>query len=281
MDFPYLTDLADYINARWAIRLRRQQVAEGPWTLDPLLAQYRFCNVHREDDRATQWIKKHWRDPYEWHPHLWHRLLLARMINWPPSLQYLGFQATWDADEHFRALDVYRMNGNKLFTGAYIISTNGKKMDKLEYVISVLDKAQRDWYNTTPVMTTLADTHEALMGIEGVGSFLAAQVVADLKHTKQLSPAIAGDWWDWAAPGPGSQRGLSRVTGLPLEMKWHQDRFVDTLMNLRTELEPYIEWVPDLCLQDLQNNLCEFDKYQRLKAGGKVRATYKPHTYPV
>ena len=47
----------------------------------------------------------------------------------------------------------------------------------------------------------------------GLGPFLAAQIVADLKHVAPLDAAT--DWWTLARPGPGSERGLNRVRGRP------------------------------------------------------------------
>ena len=47
------------------IRLRREQGLSRPWTSDPFLQHYRFCNIRREDDRTTRWIAEHWRTPHQ------------------------------------------------------------------------------------------------------------------------------------------------------------------------------------------------------------------------
>ena len=54
----------------------RSAGAEPPWTNDNVLANVRFCNVRREDDAVTRWIRSHWNsaaDP------CW-RFMLARLI---------------------------------------------------------------------------------------------------------------------------------------------------------------------------------------------------------
>jgi hypothetical protein len=113
------------------------------------------------------------------------------------------------------------------------------------------------------------------MTVNGIGSFMAAQIVADLKNTPYLE--TAEDWWDWAAPGPGSLRGLSRVRGLGTGSRWQTSAFIPELIQLREELTPMIGTAiaESLCLQDLQNCLCEYDKYCRvLYQQGKPRSTY-------
>lgn len=283
MEYPLLDVLAYWINNRWAIyQKKEEQNQKPPWTTDPYLSQYRYCNVHRENDRVTRWIAKHWREPNADDPNLWHGMLVARMINWPPTLEYIGYPSRdWFAARVLNQLEAWRDSGNKVFTGAYTISTNGVPMDKLQYVVDVWENAYRQHHNWSPVdPTSLAITHANLTAINAVGSFIAAQVIADLKHTPHL--ANARDKNNWAAPGPGSMRGLNRLKGLDLGRKWRNPEFSEELMKVRAVIEPQIEWVPDLCLQDLQNCLCEFDKYVRLRdEGGRVRAKYKPHTYPL
>jgi hypothetical protein len=236
--------LAYWIKEREAIRVKKERGTAWPWTKDPILGAYRFCSVHREDDKVTRWIAKNWRKPNASDPNLWHAMVVARFINWPDTL----------------------------FTGAYIVSTNGAPTDKITYVLGLFDRAAAA---DIPPWTTLADAHVALMQINGIGSFMAAQIIADLKNTIGHPLRTAPDWWNWAAPGPGSLRGLSRVRGLGTQSRWRKDAFIPELLELRDELRPHIAL--DLCLQDLQNCLCEADKFMRVLYGqGKPRSLYVP-----
>lgn len=100
-------------------------------------------------------------------------------------------------------------------------------------------------------------------------------MVADVKHTPMLRRAK--DWWGWAAPGPGSIRGLNRLRGYSIAKMWKQSAFVSALIGLRQELKRYAPVAAELCLQDLQNCLCEFDKWERVLHGeGTPRARYWP-----
>src|SRR5690349_267144 len=42
---------------REAIRRRRLAGEPWPWTSDAVLSAWRFCNVHREHDKTTEWFR--------------------------------------------------------------------------------------------------------------------------------------------------------------------------------------------------------------------------------
>jgi hypothetical protein len=111
-----------------------------------------------------------------------------------------------------------------------------------------------------------------------MGSFVAAQIVADLKYVPPLKHAR--DWMTFAAPGPGSKRRLNRVLGRPADAPWRDD---DTwrvgFRRLHEEIKPELErmGLGDLHAQDLQNCLCEMDKYERTGLGeGKPKRRFVP-----
>jgi hypothetical protein len=115
-----------------------------------------------------------------------------------------------------------------------------------------------------------------VIAVKNQGSFMVGQMVAD---TKYVDPILleADDWHTWAVSGPGSRRGLNRVTGRPLDGGWNDDVFLDTLTGLRNYVNENLPpWMPRLHAQDLQNCLCEFDKYERVRLGqGRPRSLYR------
>src|SRR5207247_6900297 len=44
---------------REAIRRRKAAGQPWPWTDDPILRDWFFCNVHREMDKTTVWFREH------------------------------------------------------------------------------------------------------------------------------------------------------------------------------------------------------------------------------
>jgi hypothetical protein len=273
-------ELFAWIKERHSIATKKQQGKPKPWTQDTILQQYRFCNVYRELDTVTQWIGKNWRFPHRNDPHLWFAMVVARLFNWPPTLLHMGFPTPFNGEVMRGSLLTRRDLGEKLFSSAYIVSTNGKAMDKVDYLMKyVLQPLWDDRMNIYKLVwsknTSLAEVHACLMQYDGLGSFMAAQVVADLKYVKPLNSAV--DWEWFAASGPGSRRGLNRVMGNPLDKPWNEAQWHRVLCELKKEIDGLVRRakLPTIHAQDLQNCLCEFDKYERTRLGeGKPRNTY-------
>jgi hypothetical protein len=57
-------ELFAFMKERHAIWERKVAGQPKPWTQDPILQSYRFCNVYRELDTVTVWINNNWRTPH-------------------------------------------------------------------------------------------------------------------------------------------------------------------------------------------------------------------------
>lgn len=280
-----------WVREREAIRLRKE--TDGlppPWTTDRILRDWRFCNVRREDDRVTRWIKTTIREPYRDHPHLWFMLCVARQLNWPDTLAALmAIRGAWPSDDAFDpttmagVLDGLARAGRKVFTGAYIVtapSTRGAA--KTRFVAgTTLGRLWRDrerlrvsFDRTINPHTSLRNAHEALTTYRGWGPFLAYQAVVDMRFCPSLL-AGALDVDTWAAAGPGTIRGLNRLAGRPLNAGISQREAKDRMVPLRTMISNATGVALDL--SDVPNVCCEFDKYSRVANGeGFPRARYVP-----
>ena len=268
-----------FIRERWAIHQLKAAGRPKPWTQDPILQRYRFCNVRREDDTVTRWIADHWRAPHAKDPDLWFAMCVARLVNWPDTLAELDYPKAWDADNFVTVLERRAAGREKVFSGAYIVSTNGHAMPKARYLAQhVLTPL---WTRRQAIRPTVGDSldsfHDRLWGQQGMGPFMAAQVVADVKYVEPLKKA--SDWYTWAAPGPGSKRGLNVVLGRAKDTPWGGgDKWLRALRELIEQCTYDLEeaGVPRLHAQDYQNCLCEFDKYTRTSRGeGTPRSTYQ------
>lgn len=276
-------DLAYWITERYAIKLRREQGLAKPWSGDPIFQTVRFCNVHREDDAVTKWMRENWSDLKS--PAWW--FVLGRMLNYVPTLEDIvsyGVTADTDRSEEWLptidglrdGLKLKRDDGDKIFTSAYTISTCGKKMDKIDYVMGVVQEVKDFEAAQRMSHRSCIDTWSDLTRIDGLGSFLAAQVVADMKNTEGHPLARAEDFWTFSASGPGSLRGLSwYFFGEPDGVT--AGGYHTALKACRAEVDPLIpEYIPRISDQDFQNCLCEFSKYMKVKhTGGHARNRFE------
>lgn len=272
-------ELVAFIKERENIRKAKEAGKPRPWTKDPILGKYRFCNVHREDDRVTRWLRNNWYPRFRGDPDIWFAAVVARLLNLPESLEAVReYVLPFNPRKFAGNLHSRREMGLKNFNAAYIVSTNGVAMDKVDYLVErVLKPLWAKRVITRQMINgSLNDAHEWLTRFDGLGSFIAAQVIADLKYEQPLRRA-----WDWdtfAASGPGSRRGLNRWRGYTPDSAYKESEWREDLEGVRQAVNEKLAeagWEP-LHAQDLQNCLCEFDKYERARLGeGTPKQIYK------
>lgn len=269
--------LCAFINERENIRVKKELgVPRANWTSDPILAAYRFCNVRRNDDRVTRELRELavssaiGDDGWFW----W---VVARLFNKADTMRLIGAHNIIPfRPDTVRKLLKRGREKTTIFNAAYIVSTNGRAMDKVDYVIDMILKPM--WQQRKRLRPSATDTldvyHTTLLQCQGLGSFMAAQVVADLKYIAPLDKAA--DWQYWAASGPGSRRGLNRVLGRDVNENWTEKLWRANFYDLWQTTVTTLAWETPLTGQDLQNCLCEFDKYERARLGeGRPKQLYK------
>jgi hypothetical protein len=275
------TALLKFIAEREKIRLRRSAGQPAPWTDDPILQDWSFTNVRREDDRVTLWVATQWREPYCDDPDLWFAMVVAVFVNWPPTLAEIGYPVPWKPD-HFRAVMADRaQRGEQLYGPAYMIHADQRYLTTAEYQAAKLFNPlwrDREWLR--PLRGETLTRYCARLGERHGfgGGFMTGQVIAYLKYVQPLCDAP--DWMTFAVSGPGSRAGLNRILGMP----GHRDWFLATpwrsvFDQLREALTPGLAAIGlgDLHAQDLQNCLCEFSKYERVRLQeGRPRRRFRP-----
>lgn len=252
---------------RYQIYLRRLEGDKPPWTKDPILQNYRFCNTYREDDKVTAWIRENWREPNSEDPDLWFAMSVARFFNEPATLRVIGYPVPFDSMHNMemaRRLNRYDKNGAKIFNAAYIIATGGLSIKKIVYVWGNLQDLWKERDRLRPRKGDTLNSYHMLLGqFQGFGSFMTGQVIADVKYHRPL--LNASDWHTFAASGPGSRRGLNFVLKRDRKSPWIEDNFRMELLRLRDQLLPRFKsnQMPEPHAQDIQNLLCEYSKYHR------------------
>ena len=279
----HLRQLLHHAEERQRIYLKREAGEPWPWTSDPIFQQFRFCNTYRQNDRVTKWWTEHWAKPYADHDNLWFAAAMLRQINWPDTLEEIGFPQPWDPRHALKIMNHRREQKQKVTTSAYLVCGGipaGRPLNEhlVKYNLDPLWKAVSKCESVLPWETglynvTLQQTWKWLMTFHGFGAFIAYEVVTDLRHTRYL--CNAPDIMTWANPGPGAKRGLNRLYEREVNATVPKDQLLEELLrvndwiaqNRMTDLLP--TWEP----RDTEHLACEVDKAQRARdrlAAGKT-----------
>lgn len=262
-----------FVAERQRIFRRREEGQQPPWTNDPILQTYRFCNIFREQDRTTKWIRDNWREPHRGDESVLTAMVLARSLNWVPTLEWIGYPTVWSKTAYRKRLEKRKAKGLKVLGTAYTI-TPGRlgeaTTERILCTVSLAYKRRRLWL----VENSVEETCRELKKINGIGPFIAYEICQDLLHTEFLQRAA--DRYTWASIGPGSRRGLNRLHGRSLTQSIHKSFVLNELCEVRDiiltiDSDPCFSTPLDL--RTAEDALCEFDKYCRA-IGKTFRNTY-------
>lgn len=292
-----------WMRERHQIYLRRRAGKPRPWTDDEIMQTTFFTCPYRELDKTTQWFREHVRDPLRDSPDVLMATIIFRWFNWTPTAVTLmdaprlgavpvggrsgaNLLLEWDHDDALRRLTAVRAAGGQIFTGAYMINSPGGE-PKLEAICRRIHQVwvHRDWLLDEVVRgaferrTGLRDVWGILTQFDGIGGFMAYEVVCDLRYTRLLEHAR--DVSLWCNPGPGAVRGLLRVldrpfpkgdnsTSPPVPEDWtEQTQGLLSLARARLRGMPRVE------MREIEMSLCELDKYERVRLGdGKAKRKF-------
>ena len=269
-----------WIHERETIRLNKEvERNPQPWTDDPILQKFKFCQVFREEDSTTRWFKRHIRNPWRDDPEVLMATVIFRWFNFIETGRTLirhNLHIEWDRKKAIEEIT----KQDKWVTGAYIVKTPNR-MDKVTGVAECISHMWSDREKLVErILTTksLKKSWEILRDYPYMGPFMAYEVITDLRHTYLLQDAE--DILTWANAGPGAMRGLNRLAGRDLDFCRRTHPWNDEMRNLweisRERLNPNLIDLNRFEMREIEGGLCEFDKYSRiLNEEGRTRSVYK------
>lgn len=283
-NYPHIRDFFAFCEERENIRKRKESGQPWPWTEIAALREAFYCNIYREDDKTTRWFKVNVRDKVKDDPErAFAACVLFRWVNkietgeeilpWLLEPSPLPGGETWreTLKNHLQIL-ACRI---PVFSGAYIISSPLGD-PKIHWATMCAANTITRAPDILKHSSSLERMHERLMKEQGLGPFMAYEIVTDLRHTAVLSHAP--DIMTWANPGPGCMRGLGWIV---FDNNKIFDRSMrnDILDHMRTILEmskeqPWIErpWE----MREVEHALCEYDKFRRVQRGDRPKRRYSP-----
>jgi hypothetical protein len=277
--------LVHYLNERELIRLKRVRGEPGPWTKDSILNRYKFTNIMRSNDRTTQWLKKHWYDPNRGaDPQMIAmNCAIARYFGSIEFCEVIGFQQRWDPKYLIDVATIRLQRGQKVFTGAYIITNAGSRDPKQNVVVCQFLTPLR--YQLEKLLELCEQNRwqpvaEYLQRQPGIGAFMSKEIALDMMLTPLLENAT--DKLTWSPAGPGAIRGLNRLHDRPLQAPMSQSKALGEMTDLLGMLSTnrcFASYMPIIGVEygvtDLQFSLCELDKYLRVQnKEGRPRSGY-------
>ena len=266
-----------FASERQRIFKARQQDDDGPWTEDPILARYKFCNTFRASDRISQYLisrviygpQAQGLDPED----VFLRIVLFRLFSKERTWEALETatggvrRETLDVERLGVLLDELRRDG-PIYTGAFILCAHDAYGHRVKHR-NHLELVQRMFAPGALGAKLghagrLEDVYVTLREWPMIGAFMGYQLAVDLNYSEHLD----FDENDFTVPGPGAVRGLSKVFSdfggrtprqLIMEMVERQDEHFDRLG---------LDWTGlfgrSLHAIDCQGLFCETDKYARV-----------------
>lgn len=281
---------------RQDIFYRRFAGEASPWTADPTLATYKFCNTFRVADRVSQFLVD---DVLYRHETVTSRAdqifralvfrFFSRESTWEHLESTLGLLTvdTFEPEAFTQSLNKLREAGEKLYTGAFILCANSafgkttKHENHAALFAHIVDER-------SGVLRRLEDArsvgalYTVLRELPLIGQFMAYQIAIDINY----GPAFGFDESGFVAAGPGALRGIQKcfvsTGGLSPEqlIQWVQANQIE-LAAFYERSAPTLFGRP-LQSIDCQGLFCETDKYCRAvlpdlrSARKQIKAVLKP-----
>lgn len=246
-----------------------------PWTDDPILQKYKFCNSYRVNDRVSQYLLKNviYNGKKYSDETMLFRILLFKLFNKESTWELLlnNFEditlKSFSIKEYSKVLENAISNGIKIYNDAYISCATkafgcARKHDNhlaLLKKMFIEDKMQNKIVNCK----TMEEAFNIIKGYPLIGNFMAYQLVTDINYSEVVN-------WkedEFTIAVPGSLRGIRKCfidrgkmsnEDIIRYMYKHQDEeFKRPNLTFKRignrSLQPI----------DCQNIFCELDKYCR------------------
>ena len=280
-----------WIQEREQVRLKKESGACWPWSSDPILNSYKFCNISRRLDSTSQWLYSEWigkhakaEDPGV----LIYNIVLFRAFGTVRMASMLGWQLNYDMEGIVKAANACKQNA---FTEAYccirhslerksVEAANRAYKDICENQLRIVWNMRHILANACESSKCLYDCLRRIPGFRRGCGFMAQEVVQDILQTD-----LAKNMTDknlWCVVGPGARRGMNRLCGRDHQWRvacsslpW--DKACKHLFHqLRVDNMHFCQQC-NLCLHDVQFCLCEFDKYMRIYLNQKGKRRFYEH----
>ena len=301
IDAQSLEWFTHWIKERYSVHIKKDVLnAPQPWTKDKILANYRFTNVRREQDRQSQYLIKNivQNDKLTLEEKVIN-CILFRCWNLWSTMRDLG--GPWTKEQLLDGATIKQATKiyNKIikehpkhgfFTSVFLVSgmkAAGRKAFKNENaVINILrlgkQLVQKDYAKRCLEAKDPLEFVRILQELPGIAGFLSYQMFVDCTYI----PEFQFSENEFTVAGPGCRRGIRALFTDPKDLTPEECIFWlrDNLKNIAPDFDP-MEFMTDLPEEErflsvvsLENCFCEFSKYYKSCINkGRPKLHYVPY----
>jgi len=293
-----------WMTERQNIFWKRLNGEPAPWSDDEIFQAYKFTNVYRLLDRSSQFMLKNViYDGNDWNEEdMIFRIMLYKFFNLPFTWEYMQEHfynnliclEWYDKDEFKSCLDKLTDNDVTIYSNAYMMTgakTYGsdiKHHNHFEMFDMFFKSGKIPFVQEIMKSKSLKQLYKNLLRAKYVGPFLAMQLATDLNY----SPLFDFNPDSFVIAGPGAKRGLQKLHKTIPDGTKYEDLIEDVMHDFDVHIRghSFIGLEKDdgeailPSLMDIQNCLCELDKYMRAydpsigttDSRTRIKNTFKP-----
>lgn len=279
---------------------RRAAGEPAPWSDDPILQVYKFCNTYRAADRVSQYLIRdviYGGPPVDPVDKLFQIILFrlfSKIETWqaltaalgnPPILDHLASGALE------KALSDLKASKAVIYTSAFILCANDAYGQGIKFRNHLA--LMRNMFFESRIAPRVFDIGSLqslvalLQGFPLIGPFMSYQIAVDINYSELVD--FSED--DFTQAGPGCLRGIEKAfsdTGsqspaaIVMQMVERQE---DEFKRLDLGFKGL--WGRPLHAIDCQGLFCELDKYCReaaphlVSARSRIKARFAPQAQPI
>ena len=286
----------EFAAKRQAIFYARLNGRTEPWSDDPILQQYKFCNVFRAADRVSQYLIREVcysderRTPGDALFQIVTFRTFSKIETWEGLRRLLGRSPTLEdlsSGKFEQALVDLKMTHRPIYTNAFILCANDAfgRGEKVLNHVALFKHMFFDADITTRILNaaTLEEVYGVLHSFPLYGDFMSYQTAVDINYSELINFSEN----DFTVAGPGALRGLKKVFedlgDLTPEqaIHWMVDRQDAEFSRLNLPFDGLFG--RKIHAIDAQNLFCEVDKYLRVyvpelaSARTRIKTKFSPN----
>jgi hypothetical protein len=289
-----------FASRRQAAFERRLSGAFRPWTDDPILQAFKFCNVYRAADRVSQYLiaeVAYGKDAGDFADRAFQIVAFRTFSNistWEGVRSRLGRAPRLNdlASGAFeRALGEIKAHNGGLYTGAFILCANKAFGfdEKHQNHVALFKRMFLEGHLDRAIAgaNSLEQVVQALQSFPLMGPFMAYQTAIDLNYSELINFSEN----DYTQAGPGALRGVRKAF---LDLGDYSAADVIQWMREQQDTEFNALGLPfnglfgrALHAIDCQGLFCELDKYCReavpelVSNRSRIKARFSPSSEPL